>query len=197
MKNFVLTLGIALFCFIGKAQTNYSDLYHKDLVFYGFDYSNFRLTDAEFMDREIDRWVFHWIWWKMNWLNDSRMKSLFNASSIQQNYRPTIDRARTLKRVDLIDAYPHHFTEEKAKEILNSYEFTEENGLGFMVIVENYNRKEQQSSSYMVFFDIATKNPLRIDYFVQKDGNSYSRKEDWGDNMLLAMRTYSAQFLGK
>ena len=50
-----------------------------------------------------------------------------------------------------------------------------------MVIYECFDEATERVSAYSVYFDIATKKILLIDYAVKHDNNSFNRLTDWNN----------------
>ncbi len=84
----------------------------------------------------------------------------------------------------------HTISKDSIQSYISKYNLSEKEGVGFVVIIECFDNANKKVSGYFTFFDISSKQILKIDYISSKDGNSYNRVSDWGVALVIAFKRY-------
>jgi hypothetical protein len=135
----------------------------NSVVFYGMDFSLMRLTDAKKIDLEeksdLDRFFPGWIslFEKLDYVKEVKRylrKSDFSYSpaSVQSRYK------FVPKDWVILDDYSINY--DTLISVVKDYKLKEKEGLGFVIIIENFNKRQERGTMYMTFFDIAKKEVL-------------------------------------
>ncbi|NOX86924.1 MAG: hypothetical protein GXO86_13335 [Chlorobi bacterium] len=149
----------------GKVYGNRGNeiFFRQDIVFYGFDMTYLKLTNptklghgVEIVQKYYEGWndeltnhvlpikdIRHWM--------DKR--TMFVGKSVFPNYR-------FMNYQDFVIANNYCIPYEDLEKIVKSYVLGEKNGLGMVVVLENFNKEREYSLIWVVFFDIATREIL-------------------------------------
>jgi hypothetical protein len=195
-KLLIILLSVCFFNYHSYSQKIYSsekDVFAtKEIVFYGYDYSDFRFADAKRMDEDVKNFIFNWIAYSQRGLSEKEMSSrtYLNKDKIVFNFDPTFELIKKLKSEDLVSITKHSISKDSIQSFIDKYSIKERDGIGFVVIVECFDKYHKTVSGYCTFFDIATKRILISDYFSSKNSDNYNRVNDWGVALGIALREY-------
>ncbi len=201
MKKLCLSVAaIMLFVNILFSQKVYSskkDVYAaKEIMFYGYDYTGFRIADAKRIGQDLKKTVFFWIGFLNEHITEKKLISWLDKDRVTFDFDPTVALNKKLKSEDLGVATKHTISKDSIQSFIDKYEVKEKEGIGFVVIVECFDNDAKRTSAYFTFFDIATKKILMSDYISSRDGNSYNRVADWGTALILAFKKYLKVYNG-
>ncbi len=201
MKKLFLTLlaVVAFFTLSFSQSEKLTDtvFYSGEMVFYGYDYSHFQLVDGKRMTQDIKKFIFGWNDFLDVKLNKRVLASLFRKDRVTINQEPTDEKNRPLRSSELVSTARTIISKDSIQSYLSNYNFREKDGLGFVVIFENFEKESKSISGYFVFFDIATKKVIKADYFNSFDRNGYNRVNDWAIATVIAMKKYSKLYKKK
>lgn len=204
MKNTLLCLILVYFAnypsYSQKIYSSEKDIFlANEIIFFGYDYSDFRLADAKRMDEDVKNFIFIWIANSQTGLSENEMASrtYLNKDKVVYNFDPTLERIKKLKSEDLITLTKHNISKDSIQTFIDSYNIKEKEGIGFVVIVECFDKNHKTVSGYCTFFDIATRKLLMSDYFSSKNSDNYNRVKDWGSALNIALRKYMWDYYRK
>lgn len=69
---------------------------------------------------------------------------------------------------------------DSLENIIKNYAITETERLGFVVILETFERNIKRVYGWFTFFDIATRKVVLADYFNSKEADGYGLTTYWG-----------------
>ncbi len=194
MKNFSLILffftsmaSISLGQSINKSEV----VKAKEITFYGYDYTHFKILDAKRMNQDINKYIFMWIEFCNVRVNENKLSKMLKKDKIIFNEEPTIELNKKLISSNLVSITKKSISKDSIQKYVNNYNITEKDGVGFVIIIESFDNQNKSVSAYYTFFDIATKKVLLSDYFISRDGNSYNRVLDWGAAVVIALNKYT------
>lgn len=198
MKKCLILLFLSLVFFIpitvAQNPTNQDVYSSKELIFYGYDYTHFKLADPKRIGQDINSFIPLWNKFCNKWINEKYLKEWLNKEKVTINQEPTLNLNKQLSSVDLVTDKKETLSIDSIQDIINQYSITEKEGLGFVIILECYDNESKTVSAYYTFIDISTQRIIRSDYFVSRDRNSYNRVMDWGVATLIAMKKYAKFF---
>jgi hypothetical protein len=174
MKQFILIL-LQLILFISFSYSqkspiieSYSPLKEevvnaKSVVYYGLDFSRIILTDPNKFGEDQDLRKFF-----PAWINDFH-KEIIPGIHIKRWLRKgdnfdteLTDVQERFKLVpsSWISLDKNSFGIDTLQKIINSYKLKRNEGIGFVIVLENFNKIEEYLTAYFTFFDIHTKEVL-------------------------------------
>ena len=196
MKRFRLTTLIVI-SLIGisstkEEATSEKEVYDtREIVFYGYDYTHFRLADVKRLDEDLKKHVFYWIGFCQDRITEKKLRSVLDKEKVTFNFDPTLAVNKKLNSDDLGAITKVTISKDSIQSYINEYELSEKEGVGFVVILECFDNAGKRTSGYFTFFDIATKQVLKSDYVSSREGIlSYNRVSDWGSAVVIAFEKY-------
>ena len=195
MKGLGLTIALLIslisISYSQKENVSENDVYDaREIIFYGYDYSHFRLADAKRIGQDIKNYVFVWTGFCQERITEKKLTSSLNKEKVTFNFDPTLTLNKKLNSNDLGAATKHSISKDSIQSFIYDYKLTEKEGIGFVVIIECFDNASKRTSGYFTFFDIATKQVLISDYISSRDGNSYNHVSDWGAALVIAFKKY-------
>lgn len=119
---------------------------------------------------------------------ERKLANSIKKDSITYNFNPTLLVNKTITNESIAVATKHTIDKDSVQSMINRYSTTETNGIGYVIIFECFNSYEKKVSAYSVFFDIATKKILLVDYINKHDGNSYNNMKDWSAAAFITIK---------
>ena len=133
----------------------------RSVVYYGMDFSLMRLTDSKKIDQseDLERFFGGWIslFEKLDYVKHikkylHKKNFTYSPGAVQGRYR------LVPKEWVILDDYS--FSYDTLQTVVKDYKLKEKDGLGFVINIENFNKRYEKGTMYMTFFDIATKEIL-------------------------------------
>ncbi len=195
MKKYLLVLlffvGLTSETIGQKETTSNKNIYTaKEIVFYGYDYTHFKLADPKRIGQNIKNFIFRWNVYCNDRVNEKTLSKWLKKNKVIINQDPTINLNKRLNSDNLGSKKKNILSKDSIQNCINNYSISEKEGLGFVIIYECYDNYSETVSAYYTFFDIATKIVLHCDYFASKDSKSYNRVKDWGAATVIAIKKY-------
>ncbi len=189
-KAFILfTICLAINAFGQKVFSNEKDLFNsRKITFYGYDFSNFQLSDAKRVNQDLKKYLFTLSGFLDEHLPSKKLEKWIDKDSIIYNYSPTIVVNKGINSEAISAFAKHTINKDSIQSFVNRYQIVEKEGIGYVIIFECFDNASKSVSAYQVFFDVNTKKIITIDYNVSKDGNSYNRISDWNAAAFLALK---------
>lgn len=133
----------------------------KSVVFYGMDFSLMRLTDAKKveLDSDLERFFGGWIstFEKLEYVDHvkkylHKKEFVYSPGSVQSRYKLVPE------EWCILDDYSFSF--DTLQSAIKTYNLKEKEGVGFVINIENFNKRYEKGTMFMTFFDIKTKDVL-------------------------------------
>jgi len=132
------------------------------VTYYGVDFSKLRLTEVEQVgkDLQLRKYFSAWLGYIENqYPPDPYVKKLLKKEKFK--YSPSDVQSRiSLIPEKWVELGDYSFNIDTVKSVVASYRLTEKEGIGFVIIVENFNDRNNNLTEYCTFFDIASKEVL-------------------------------------
>ena len=151
----------------------------ENIIFYGYDFSNFRLSDPKRIGQDLKKYIFTLIGFLAENLPEKKLAKWLDKENLVFNLVPTVDINKKINNEDIASPIKHDINKDSINSMIKKYVITEKKGIGYVIIFECFDNNTKRVSAYSVFFDIATKNVLLKQYASTRDGNSYNRISDW------------------
>ena len=187
----IMLISLISISYSQKENTSEKDVYDaREIIFYGYDYTHFRLADAKRIGQDINKFLFLWTGHCQKRITEKKMTSWLKKDKVTFNFDPTFTLNKELNSDDLVAVTKHSISKDSIQSFIYDYKLTEKEGIGFVVILECFDNASKRTSGYFTFFDIATKQVLMSDYISSRDGNSYNHVLDWGAALVIAFKKY-------
>jgi len=195
---FLFFLIYSLNSFGQKTYTSVNDIYNaKDIVFYGYDFSHFKLYEAKRFGEKIKKYIPEWIGFVTGMTSELVLQNRLVKEKVIFNYDYTIKLIDTINENNLISLMNYSISPDSIQSYINKYKINENEGIGLVVIVECFNKSEEKSTAYFTFFDISTKKIIISDYFGANKDDGYGLKEHWGMGLNNTFYKYCYQYRKK
>ena len=184
-----------------NAQKNYakeSDILDvKELTFYGYDFSDWRLAETKRIDEDVRTYIYSWIDMMKDRMTSEKLANWYVKDKVVLNFVPTVELAKKIVPETLVTVKKHYIRYDSLQSFINTYDLKEAEGIGLVMIVECFDKNTNRTSGYFTFFDIATKKILLADYIDQKEADGYGLKNFWGISLNGVSSNYAASYRKK
>lgn len=179
-----------------KTSLTMSDVYSaKELIFYGFDFTNFRLIDEEYLSKgaEIrDSYFSAWNSYPLSEIPVEKMQRWFDKTKI--TYNPVAVTMLNIKVSPDILVQKTAFTTSKeaiAKSIA-SYEKPSNSNIkiGYVVNVEYFNKETRTTSAFVTFFEISSGAIISSENFTIQEASGKGLTAYWGESLTFVLIRY-------
>ncbi|MGB4843495.1 MAG: hypothetical protein WBP16_03460 [Ferruginibacter sp.] len=163
----------------------------KEIIFYGYDFSNFKLADGKrFSDEKIKKYIPAWISFLTGKMNETYFAKRLKTNKVIFDFEFTTKLIKELDEQTLVSLIKNHINIDSLQGIINNYETTRKEGIGFSIIVECFDKSTNRSSAYFTFFDIATKKIIMTDYFSTNHASGAGLSKYWGRGFYITVDSY-------
>lgn len=200
MKKLTLLVTFTFFArSISFSQTlTENDVYNANsIIFYGYDFSDFQLADAKRMGQDLKKYLFNLVGFLQEHLPEKKLKKWLDKESVTFNLDPTMVILKKVNNDDIATASKHKIVKDSIPQMIKRYQLTDKSGIGYVIIFECFDSNEKRVSAYSVFFDIATKQPLLIEYVSKHDSNSFNRISDWNPAAFVTINKLTDLYIDK
>lgn len=159
----------------------------NEIVWYGWDFSKLRITDPKqyAKSEEVKNKHIPAIIGLLNeqfslkWMARKLKKEKFSSSlnEIQKSFSQVNEN-------NLVSFEKFELNLDSIKAITKAYNLTKKEGVGFVVIMENFNKQKRYVTSYPTFFDLATGEVLYTTRMKGKPGSKYGYAKYWEEGIL-------------
>jgi hypothetical protein len=164
-----------------KIYTTEQDIYNiKELTFYGYDFSDWRLAEEKRVGEDMRMYITAWIDMMKERMISEKLSNWYMKAKATPNFTPTTELAKKINPENLVVTKKHYIHTDSVQSFINKYVLTETEGIGLVMIVECFDKNTNRTSGYFTFFDIATKKVLLTEYMDQKEADGYGVKNFWG-----------------
>tara|TARA_B110000285_G_scaffold15998_1_gene15771 strand:- start:1526 stop:2332 length:807 start_codon:yes stop_codon:yes gene_type:complete len=172
----------------------FSEVYDANtIVYYGLDFSNFGLTNPAKVGQEemITKYFTAWMSEVNSFLSVSKLKSSLRKK-VETNLQPVQGRYKLI-REEWISFGQHNFDTEKIKEIVKEYQLKKTAGVGFVLIVENFDKELDVVRVNYTFFDIATREVL-YSMKIRGSARGAGMTNHWSRGILSSYYTFTSYY---
>lgn len=200
MRKFIVTTalfgiltGISSYC-ASQSLDSHSRVFDcDDFIFYGFDYSSFQLAEVKrFGEKNLTKYVPAWIGFFTDRRTPEIVAKQFQKEFVSFEFQPTLDRIEKIDEDNFVSLFCHRLSEDSIHEIVKSYELNEQYGIGFLIIVECFEKSTNISTANFTFFDIKTRDILMSDRYSAKEADGYGLSNYWGQAIFETFNKYAA-----
>jgi hypothetical protein len=146
------------------AKTIADSIRHAEpIFFYGFDFSHVRISDGPKIPRSNEYSKVYPSAWLRYLEKEIILKGYVQRALRKRTfyYKQDAINAVSMKVVpDFIIADNYSFPVDTVRKAVQNYPITEKAGIGMVIIPENFNKPQERCISWIVFFDIRTREVL-------------------------------------
>ncbi len=164
-----------------------------ELTFYGYDISHAKVTDSKRIGQNLAGYLLELAVHNTEQIKDKSLKKWIGMENINYNFSPTYE-------VNIIPPSQGFYCPENVlsralntdsiKLMINNYNISEKEGLGFVVIYEYFSKNRKSVTGYGCLFDIKTREIRLLLHKEHKDGNSYNRFTDFWYPSIELMKSF-------
>jgi hypothetical protein len=171
----------------------------EKVVFFGYDFSHFKLAEIKRLhEPNQKKYIPDWI----DFLNQRRDERSYEKRlqkyEVVFDFDYTLESMRKYDESEMIVISKHILHRESLQTIIDSvWSKKHTYGIGFITIVECFEKQSKTASAYFVFFDILSKEILMVDYYARKGADGYGMKNYWGTGMSEIITHYLADVYEK
>jgi len=166
MKYFALTLFLGLIVLPSFAQIHKVDLKDKNFVYFGLDFSAAKMIGSEDFPDGFELVNSQLEEWNQLILDEPKkfdFKKTFKIFSFDHDLDGVRKHNKAINHREFVTDLSYRFNELKVEEVVKDLDLSNSpsvNGVGFIFIVESYNKKEAKGTFWCTFFDLKTKEVL-------------------------------------
>lgn len=201
MKKQSLIIVSILICLNTFGQTVYSsenDVFSsKNIIFYGFDFTDFQLSDPKRMGQDLKKYVLSLTGFLIDRLPEKKLQAWLNKDIIIYNLNPTLQLNKKVNNEDIASPVKHTISKDSIQTFIDKYAASEKEGIGYVIIFECFDNASKRVSAYSVFFDVSTRKILVLDYITVHDHNSFNKLLDWNAPAISAVKRLTENYKSK
>lgn len=167
----------------------------NELVYYGFDFTNFRLVEPDRINEFSDIRDVQFSAWHAFVLNEITMGKLakwFKKTTV--TYSPialTIANSR-VPDANVVARLPVTMDPDGIKKSVMNYEKPSKSGnkIGMVVNVESFVKKTNETTAYVTFFEISTGAVIDSQKVTNKSASGNGLTAYWGKSLIIVLKQY-------
>lgn len=195
MKYFSFLLSVLFYIssFGQKVYSTKKDISDaKQITFFGYDFSHFKLAEAKRLNENEKISVYPPAW--VGYLNKLKDEAYYaeklKTKKVIFDFEHTAEVMKNLKDDELISLLKNVIPPDSIQNIINRFQFKEKEGIGFLIIVECFEKRTKTSSAYFTFFDIATKKIIMSNNYATSFASGIGLTSFWGFGFNETIFTY-------
>ena len=176
MKKFLISLIVLIYCVSSQAQT-FNDIFNDqtEIVWLGLDFTKTKVIgDKEsWVNREPLDLFEAWNQLMINEADKYNVAVALHKNKVKPALEVTMAHNKNLSTEDIfVTSYlpEYKLSTEAIQGVVNTYDFSGYSGIGFMIIIESFDKPAQRASMCVTFINLNTKEVL----FAQRLTNSPS-----------------------
>ncbi len=190
---FILSMLFSINSFGQKVFTTKKDISDaKEIIFFGYDFSHFKLAEAKRLNKNENISVYPPAW--VGFLNKMKDEAYYadklKTKKVVFDFDHTTEVMKNLKDDDLISITKNVIHPDSIQNIVNSFQFKQKEGIGFLIVVECFEKQTKTSSAYFTFFDIATKKIIMSNNYATSHAAGTGLTSYWGAGLNETIFTY-------
>ena len=161
---------------VSISQTRNDIFTSKQVFFYGYDFTHFKITEAKRMGQEsqIKGVVFEIISIMNTKKPEKKYTSLLKKETVIFDQESVNALNKKINTDGIVEPFAKNIIPYDSLQIMvNRYNTEGKTGIGFVQIIECLYRPDKEASVWYVFFDIATKKILDAKEMFNNDADSY------------------------
>lgn len=154
MKHIICTLLICFFTLnIAYTQDNAKVYQTPEIIFYGYDFSHFKLNEPKRLyDNNIKKLIPGWIGFLNEHTNEIDLQKRFKKSKVTFDFDYTLAKVDSLDETKLVSVMKHTISKDSIQSYISNYNIKQKEGIGFVVILESFEKINDKCYAYFVFF---------------------------------------------
>jgi hypothetical protein len=161
------------------------------ITYYGVDFSKLRLTEAKQVSKDLllKKYFSAWLGFlEKKYRPEYYVKKLLQKENF--SYSPSdVQNRISLVPEKWVELGDYSFNIDTVKSVVASYHLQKKDGIGFVIIVENFNDRNNNLTEYCTFFDIASKEVL-WSAKVAGHPSGIGMTKYWGNGVFDAFKKY-------
>ena len=169
------------------------------IVFFGYDFSQFKLAEIKRLhEPNQKKYIPDWIDFLNQRRNEESYEKRLRKDKVIFDFDYTLESMRNYNESEMIVISKHILNKDSLQSIIDSvWSKKHTYGVGFIVVVECFEKQTKKASAYFVFFDILSKKILMVDYYARKGADGYGMANFWGTGMSEIITHYLADVYEK
>ncbi|MFN6945880.1 MAG: hypothetical protein ACK4ND_13105 [Cytophagaceae bacterium] len=201
MKKLIFISSILVFTLVGFVSPQSEKLLKsKDFVWCGIDYSEVKCIGSHGFnepDQIKNRYFAGWNNLIMLEPKKYDLKKFYKKDGQVEDFSVVNKRNEKPVIKELVIDEPYSFKEGQLEKIVKTYNLEKaKEGLGLVYVMESLDKNSQKATMHVVFFDIATKNILWTQKYVEPAGG-FGFRNYWASPIYRTMRVSSSDFAKK
>ncbi len=186
-----------------KTNLTMNDVYSTtELVFYGFDFTNFRFIDEKYLNKgaEIrDSYFSSWNSFPLTEIPIDKMQKWFKKNKITYNPVNITILNSKVSSDNIVQTTPFTLSLNAIKETISKFDKPNNSTakIGYIVDVEFFNKETKRTSAYVTFFDISTGAIISSENIINKEAGGNGLTTYWGKSLSFIIREYYDQIYSK
>lgn len=171
-----------------------------NLIYYGWDFSQSKLTDlSKIGDKRliVEKYIPEWMAMMDNRYSADLLKRNFKMEQVTENFKSVQDLYRKMDVDAYISPSRYEISIEKLNSIVKSYDLPEKSGIGFVIIIENFNKPERFVTGYLTFFNIETRKILWATKMKGVPGSKWGFTQYYYQGLVELYDYYIRDYFGK
>lgn len=179
---FAILISIPTFFWGQQVYNHQTDVFEaSEITFYGYDFSHFKLAEGKRTGEDIKSYIVSWIGFMNEEWPEKSLRHHLKNDDVKFSFAYTQSILLELNNEDLVSYFKHEIPQDSIQRILNKYQIDEKEGIGFVVIVECFEKNTETAYAHFVFFDINSKKVIMADHFgFKSDAWAFGMIKFWG-----------------
>ena len=134
----------------------------QEIVYYGWDFSRFKITDGSKINQGqllYQTYIPAWIGLLNERYNATKV-SKHLKKRVKENFWAIQNLVKIINPDELVQFQSFELPIDSIKNLIKSYDLPEKEGIGFVLILESYNEPEKYVTGFVTFFDIENREIL-------------------------------------
>ena len=160
---------------------------------------HFKLADAKRInDKTITSFPPAWVGYLNKLKNEGYFADKLDTKKVIFDFSYAEIVIRNLKNEDIASLTRQPIPNDSIQLIINRYQTHFNEGIGFTIIVEYFDKMSNTSSAYFTFFDIASKKIImNRNYSTSNNTQGYGMTKYWGNSLSETIFNYFERFYKK
>lgn len=210
MKKIIVTIlyiCITKFAISQNIYTTKKDISDaKEIVFYGFDFSHFKMAENRVSDSYYPTddpvgikapkhgyfklYMSKWTGYLLERMDSRYFAKNLKTDKVIFDFDYNFEKIKQISDSNVLADTKVKIPVDSIQSYIYNYDIKQKEGIGFTIIVECFYKKKEASSAYFTFFDIATKKILMCDYFSTSHANGIGLTNHWGFGLHYTVDSY-------
>ena len=167
------------------------------IIFYGYDFSNFKLADSKRINQNLKGYIFELMGFYSSNLPQQILQDLLLIDTVTINYNSTLILNKKIVNEDIISPVKYTIEKDSIQNMINKYSNSKQSEIGMVIVFECFDDNTKSVTAYSVYFDSFTKKILKYDYINHFEEKSYNNFKDWKEASLNTIKELSNKYTAK